>query len=208
MKKLLAFLCLLSICNMAHAAMLAAVVPYIPTILSVIGGAVGIGGALKGAQASNAQAQIAATQSEYQAQQLDQQAGQTRASAQRTAIEQRRQAKIAQSNLQAKTGGGSTDASILGLTGDIAGEGEYNALSALYEGEERARGLEMQASSARGQAGQYRSSGADALAAGNTKAMTGIFSTASSLYGKYGAGGPTTEDPDRLGTFIKQRNLG
>lgn len=82
----------------------------------------------------------------FQAAQMNQQAGQERATGQRAAIEQRRTARLASSRataLAAASGGGATDPTILNILGDIHTEGEYNALSALFGGEERARGLEM-----------------------------------------------------------------
>ncbi len=189
----------------------------IPTILTAVGAGAQVIGLLSGgqqavnnsvvqdqqAQIQNEQALMAADQSDYQAAQLDQNAGQQRAASQRQAAEQRRQARLAASRVQALAGGGSTDPSVLGLTGDIAGEGEYNALSALYEGEEKARGMEMQATSARGQGDQYRKSGQAALARGQValqqgqvsnsaaklNATSALFSGASSLFTKYGDGG-------------------
>lgn len=206
MTKWLVFLGLLALCGSAHAGPMAAIVPYIPTILQVGGTILGASGAAAAGAAATSQAMGAANQADYQAAQLDQQAGQTRASAQRTAIDQRRQAKIAASNLQAATGGGSTDASILGITGQIAGEGEYNALTAMYEGEEQARGSEMQAESARGQARQYRASAKDKQSAGGLGAITNLLSAGSTMFSKFGGGGPSASD-DVLGDFIKKKGF-
>lgn len=119
---------------------------------------------------------------DFQARQLEVQAGQDRASAQRRAMEDRRQADLALSRVQALAGGGGTDESVLNLTGKIAGEGEYNALTSLYEGEERALGREAQGTG-------LRMEDKSARRAANWKSASTVLSTASSMYGSYGGGG-------------------
>jgi hypothetical protein len=185
----------------------------IPTILSAVGSVVTVAGALDSAASAKdnarnqaAQYEMSAQGADSQAEQLDQQAGQQRASAQRAAQEQRRRATIAASDIQARTGGGSTDSSVLGLTGNIAGEGEYNALTSMYEGEEKARGSEGQAGVSRAQAAQYRAGAGAAIARGdsaaraaNTNAFSSVLTGASSLYSKFGNGGPSGSDGDGLG---------
>lgn len=138
--------------------------------------------ALGAIQAGNAQNDAA----KFQAAQMEQQAGQERASAQRAMIEQRRKERFAQSRLQAvaaASGAGATDPTVLDLSGDIAQEGEYRALTALFEGEERARGLQMGASA-------KRYEGAAAKQAGYIGAATTMLGAGSSLYDKYGNDGP------------------
>lgn len=135
---------------------------------------------------------------DYQAKQLEQQAGQTRATAQRQAMEDRRQATLAQSRVQALAGGGGTDESLLNFTGDIAAEGEYTALASLYEGEERALGLE-------GQATGLRMEGKSLRRAANWKSASTLLSGASSMYGMYGQGGPNM---DSLQAKFSQTRLG
>jgi hypothetical protein len=119
---------------------------------------------------------------DYQAKQQEQKAGQDRAIAQRQGMEDRRQSRLAASRLQALAGGGGADESVLSLTGDIAGEGEYNALTAMYEGEQSALGRE-------GQAAGLRMEGKAARRAANYKSASTILSTGSSMFGKYGDGG-------------------
>lgn len=206
MTKWLVFLGLLALCGSAHAGPFAAVVPYIPTILQVGGSLMGAAGAVSAGGAAYSQAMGAASQADYQAAQLTQNAGQTRASAQRTAIDQRRQADISISNLRAATGGGSSDASILGLTGKIAGEGEYNALTAMYEGEEQAMGDEARARTARWQASQYRAAAEDKRSAGGIGGLTSLLSAGSTLYTKFGSGGPSASAAVP-GDFIKQKGF-
>lgn len=86
--------------------------------------------------------------SEFVANQNRVAAGQERASSQRDAIEQRRKGRLVQSkfiNQAAASGNSTLDPTTTNLFGDIAKESEYNAMSALYAGEDRARGLETKA---------------------------------------------------------------
>lgn len=190
----------------------------IPTILATVGSAITVVSSLSqgrssqqaidmSGQAQNQQSQLAAQSADSTAAQLEQEAGQQRAAGQRRSLEQRRQAAIAASDIQARTGGGSTDASIMGLTGNIAGEGEYNALTNIYEAEETARGYEGKANTSRTQGQLYRMQGGAALqrsaaaseaagAASDFKAASTIFSAGSSLYSKFGNGGPSAMSTD------------
>ena len=101
-----------------------------------------VGSSIMGGNSANNSAQSEAQQLEYQA-------GQHRAASQRQAEEQRRQARLANSRLQAVAGGGGGDVSVVNLAADIAGEGELRALTSIYEGEDRAIGMELQADSRR-----------------------------------------------------------
>jgi hypothetical protein len=124
-------------------------------------------------------------QAKSEALQLEQQAGQDRASSQRAAGEQRRSARYLQSRVQAlaaASGAGASDPTVVNLIGDIAGEGEFRALSALYEGESSARGMEYGARLA-------RKTGKAAATASYLKAGSTLLGGASSWYDKYGSGG-------------------
>jgi hypothetical protein len=102
---------------------------------------------------------------ERQAQQMEMNAGQERARAQRLAANERKRADIVGSRVQAlsaASGAGALDPTILDLTTDIEGEGEYRALTQIYAGEERATGLEY------GAAGR-RYEGESAYVAGQTR---------------------------------------
>lgn len=120
--------------------------------------------------------------SEYVAAQQEQQAGQERAAAQRKAIEDRRQTRLAQSRLQALAGGGGNDPTVVNLAADIAGEGELRALTSLYQGEERATGLEAAAKSTRIQ-------GKNARDAAYISGISQALQNGSSMYTQYGGGG-------------------
>lgn len=75
-------------------------------------------------------------------------AGQERASSQRAAIEERRRAKLLESRARAvaaNSGAGVTDPTVLNVMADLSAEGEYRALSRLYEGETGAQTMEVEA---------------------------------------------------------------
>lgn len=116
-------------------------------------------------RAGNAAAEAGMAQeqaSRYAADQADAQAGQEIAMSQREAQDARRQERFAQSRLQAlaaASGGGATDPTVLNLSSGIAEEGTYNALTALYNGEERARALRTTAIANRFEGAQYRRAG-------------------------------------------------
>lgn len=117
---------------------------------------------------------------EFQASQLEANASTARGMAQRRAAEEHRQERLAQSRLRALAQGGSTDPTVVNLSADLAGEGEYRALTALYEGEERARGMETQATARRWE-------GKQAKRAGTIGAVTSVVGGlgGSSLFDKY-----------------------
>ena len=165
------------------------------TVLSVAGLATSAIGAFSGAnaQADLGDAQLALAQQQQQAAdvralQFEQQAGQERAASQREAAAARRRKRLAQSTLQARaaaSGAGALDPTVLDLEGDIEEEGEFQALSALFEGESRARDLEFGATLERhgGEGalfvGQQQAAASRRAAA--TTALRGIGSTASGL---------------------------
>lgn len=140
------------------------------TILSAAGSAVGAIGAIQGGKAQQASAN-------YQAAQLEAAGKTERAIAQREAEEDRRQARLMQSRARAvgAASGGGID---LELAGDIAAEGEYRALTSLWEGEEAAKGRKAQAAAARFEGKQAKKAGY--LTAGKT-----LLSGGSSLFEKY-----------------------
>ena len=151
---------------------------------------------------------------EFEAAQLEQNAGQTIAASQRAAAEKRRQALLVQSRalaVAAAGGGGvgENDTSFMNLMANTAGRGAYDSAVALYEGEDRARLMRMQATAtryegrAKGAARRYEGamdieagdSAADAYktqaSAYRTQAMSSALSLGGSLFAKYGGGGPS-----------------
>ena len=105
-------------------------------------------------QAQNAQvvadrnALIARDQANYSAARQREQAGQEEAASQRAAQIKREQTKVNISNARAEagaSGAGVYDPTMLDITGDIAGKGELDALTSLYEGKSAASILRSQA---------------------------------------------------------------
>ena len=146
----------------------------IPIGLAIAGSMIGSGGTIIGANSD-------ARELTSQAAQLDRQAGLERATAQRRSIEERRQARLAQSRALAlaAAGGGASDPTVVNNIAKIEGEGTYRALTALYEGDESALGMEAEADA--------RRRGAKATkTAGYIKAASTILGTGASLYSRYG----------------------
>jgi hypothetical protein len=86
------------------------------------------------------------------ARQLRAMAGQERATSQRAAAEERRRARLLESRARAvaaKSGAGVSDPSVLNLMADLSAEGEYRALTRMYEGETGAQSLETEATQRR-----------------------------------------------------------
>lgn len=97
-----------------------------------------------------------------EARQLDTQAGLERASSQRESIEERRQSRLLSSRglaVAAGSGGGADDPTVVNLLANIEGEGEYRALTALYNGDQRALGLEGEAKARRKEAKNVKTAG-------------------------------------------------
>lgn len=116
--------------------------------LGTIGTVASVGGTLLTAKAGldNADYQAAVARSEAAA--LKQKANEDAAAAERSQITQNKKTELVQSRLRALAADSGTDATspdILTTSGRIAGQGEYNALSSLYEGQSRARSDTYQA---------------------------------------------------------------
>lgn len=145
------------------------------TVISLLGTASTVIG-------NNQAGAAAETNAASQALQLRANAGVARAQAQREAINQERQTKFMLSRAQAlaaASGGRSTDPTIVNLEGNIAGEGEYRRLAAIYNGEAQATGNEYQAEVTQRQ-------GQTVNQATNTKSLSTVLSAGSSYYQKYG----------------------
>lgn len=81
-----------------------------------------------------------------EAAQMIRKAGSTRATGQRAAAEEKRQARYVMSAARARaaaSGGGVSDPTVVNIMADIEAQGEYNALSRLWEAEDEAIGLEQ-----------------------------------------------------------------
>lgn len=175
-----------------------------PVSLNQIGTALQAGGDILGAVSHyrfGAQAQQAA---EFQAQQLRQNAGQVLASSQRQAFDVDRQSKyIASSALAAAaaSGGGASDPTVVNLIARNAGEMAYQKAVALYQGADKARSLNMEASAKEFEGENVRSnSNQVALSQGFAAATTLIKGSekTASLFQRFGGGGPGAQGGSRL----------
>lgn len=151
--------------------------PTVMTILSVVSTVASAAGSIMSGNAARGEAN-------FEAAQMKQNAGQEQAVSQRKAVDARRQAGLANSAVTARaaaSGAGATDPTVINIEGDNAAVGEYNALSALYQGNEAARQDLMGATAKRYEGSQTRQ--ANLFKAGGT-----LMSDGSSLYDKYSGG--------------------
>ncbi len=122
------------------------------TAMKIGGTVLGVAGSIGESRALRAAAKHKRQAAEFQAVQLEQKAKETIGAGQRTAAEQRRQGEIVQSRIVAlagASGGGVSDPTIVSLMSDTAGEAEYRARLAMYEGESFARDLRLEAAGLR-----------------------------------------------------------
>lgn len=129
-----------------------------------------------------------------QAAQLSQQAGQTRASSQRDAANKLRTGEYAVSRAAAVTGAsGANPDSVTAVTNEtnLSGQSEYGALTAMFNGEEKARGLQYEANSdiMKGQsahdAGAISGVGNVSLAAGSMYGKTLVGQNSDTMLSRY-----------------------
>lgn len=156
-------------------AALAAALPAISAVTTILGGVVSAVGAIQAGEAAKADA-------EFRARQLEMKANEERAAGQRLMFERRKEGELQQSRLRALAGaasGDTTDTGVLNLGGDIAERTEYLALTEMYRGENAARGYNDAAAGA-------RASGAAAAQGARWRALGSILDTGASLYRRYG----------------------
>jgi hypothetical protein len=139
-----------------------------------------VGSTLLNVAAQRKQAKQAEQAAELEGVQLERRAMAERAMSQRAALEERRQARLAQSALQARAGGGGPD--IDRLDADIEADGEYRALSALFSGDTAANSSTFAAQT-------RRAAGRDAASASRLGQAASLLSLGSKMYDSYGQGG-------------------
>ena len=153
-------------------------------------GALGSGlGTLGSASAQSAAGKAQQQAANYKAAQEGQQATQAIAAGQQNMFQQQRKTALTQSSLVARAaadGGSATDPTVLTLGQDIAGRGEINALDALWQGQDKATGLQAQANADRYN-GAVAKQGADMASTGTLLSGAGtLFSRFSGLDKKQG----------------------
>lgn len=155
-----------------------------PVSMAVIGTVVTAAGTAVGAygqsQAMKSQAAADQQRANIEGQWAERRALEERGAAQRQAGEETRKARYAQSRLTALAGDGASDQTVMDLWGDLDKEGRYNAEQVTTAGEQKASGMEYQAS-----LDQW---GADANArikrrSANTTLMAGLLSAGGQFAG-------------------------
>lgn len=176
-----------------------------PAALAVmaVGTVLQFAGQMQQAKAANQQGLNAAAMANYKAAQQEQAAGQEVAASQRAAQEEHRRATLMASRALAvsgASGGGVSDPTVMGLIGDIEGEGAYRGALDLYQGQDRARQLNQGAATSRTEGlaayndAKAKSSAMKTSAWGSLATnAAGAYMKADSLgmFEKYGGGGYT-----------------
>jgi predicted methyltransferase len=127
----------------------------------------------------------------YQAAQLRVNAGEAIASSQRSAQDIQRQTDYVASRalaVAAASGGGASDPTVVDLIARAAGEGAYRRSVALYQGEDKARALNAQASATEYGGQLAAEAGGKTQAASDIGAASTLAKGGASLFSKYGAG--------------------
>ena len=117
---------------------------------------------------------------------LQQEAGASVASGIQGAINDRRQANYVASDAMARAAAGGVSGSspsVLSVTSQIKEQGEYKALTSIYQGEDRAAEI-------RSRADQYTAEGRAAMVGGWASGMSNVLQGGTTFYDKYGAGAP------------------
>lgn len=125
------------------------------------------------------------------ADEYSQEGGQSVASGIQGAIQDRRRATYVSSSAQARTAASgltTTSTSSIANMGQIKGEGEYRALQAMYQGEDRANELDYRAS-------QMRTQGSNAVISGWLSGVSSVLSGGTSFYTKYAADSSPNYNP-------------
>lgn len=163
-----------------------------------IGPAMQVGGTLLSAFGQKQQGSDAATNgvqqqqlANFQAAQMRTNAGEAIASSQRSATDIQRQTDYVASRalaVAAASGGGASDPTVVNLIARAAGEGAYRRSVALYQGTDKARALDAQATATEygGQLAAER--GQETQSASDIGALSTLAKGGASLFSKYAAG--------------------
>src|SRR3990167_6349559 len=128
---------------------------------------------------------------DYEANLMGVRGGQEFPAAQREMLNEKKKTKLVQSALQARSAaqGGASDPSVVKIAGDIAAEGKYRQMTALYKGQDIQNYLENTARLKNFEGSEYRRAGEIAKRSSRMSAYTtllGGFDSAKSLFAKYG----------------------
>lgn len=167
-----------------------------PSWLNAVANGIQAGGQITSAREQREFGEESRAAAEYQAAQLRDRGNAAQAEAQRQAALEDRNAKLVASRalaVAAASGGGASDPTVLNVIAGIAQEGAYRKSVALYQGDDRARVMRMQAT-ARQIEGRSKQASADSIAdsmilGAGTSLLRGVAQGAS-LYQRFGGGGP------------------
>lgn len=155
------------------------------SLIGIAGLALQAGGGIASENAARKAASARKAAAEFEAQQLEQNAGQVMSAAQRQAFETGRTGEYTKSRalaVAAASGGGASDPTVINTIANLASETAYRKSIDLYQGEERARQLNLSAAASR-YSGQI---GSDVILdqgrAAETQAISGIVSGATKMY--------------------------
>lgn len=183
---------------------------WIPVMMDVIGGMASYEGSRIAGQGAAAGGALAQTEAAFEAQQLRQQADNVVGASQLEAIDIKRQVALVNSRAMAvaAAGGGAKDPTVMRLIANNAAFGAFNAASAVYSGESRARTMRLEATAKEITGNVAAATGLEKQSAYNLAANVALTKTASSVYGKYGvmpktapAGGTPGSTDTKAGYF-------
>lgn len=114
--------------------------------------------------------------SDFTAQMMRQRGGQEFAASQREMLNEKKKEKLVQSALQARSAaqGGASDPSVIKAAGDIAAEGKYRQMTALYKGEDIQNYLENAARVKNYEGAEFRRAGEIAKRSSRMQAFTSL----------------------------------
>lgn len=144
-------------------------------------------GTVLGAASGYQQGQQQKSQAYSEAAQMQDQAKAERAQSEVQAMEDRRQARLAESRalaVGAASGADATSGSMVSNISNIESQGELNALTSLWGGNDKARQLNNQAS-------MTKAAGRNAGRGGIIGSLSTLLQGGGSLYAKYGGGSST-----------------
>jgi hypothetical protein len=172
-----------------------------PQVLNMVGAGVKAYGQYESAGEKRDFGDQSKAAAEFEAAQLRDRAGSAAATGQRDAAEEMRRTRYAQSRalaLAAASGGGASDPTVINIIAGIAKEGAYRKEVDLYQGEDRARLLRMQAQAREIEgASRQKSAYGDAFGSdmGVATSLLNGFSK-DSMLSRFGAGGPPMSTTD------------
>lgn len=167
---------------------------FIPAAMTMMGAFSQANGYSAAGDAARLAGQRKAALDQFSAQQLTVNAGQSIAASQRVAADVNLSTTLTLSHaraMAAASGAGATDPTVVNLVANLAGQGAYKANLALYEGEDKARSLRMQAAADTYQASLDIEAGNDKGSAFDTQAKSSLINGGASLFSKYGFGSKT-----------------